>query len=197
MTIGARLREERKRLGFTQPAFATIAGVKKNTQIQWEKNAGAPNAKALSALAEKGADVLYILTGRRETPLSTPAQSTYAAETALDEIENSMSGAGAFADELRHFALDGAVADRTRARADQMLARLGDEDAKKRMEDRDRRREDAFERAHRIVREAHFVVNWEPPDRLEAELVRLVVDYGVEARDIEELLRSVRDAKNP
>lgn len=65
MSVGLRLREERARLGLSQPAFAALAGASKGAQQNWEKDAASPNASALIAFAEAGADVLYILTGRR------------------------------------------------------------------------------------------------------------------------------------
>lgn len=65
MSVGKRLKEERERLGFSQPAFAGLAGASKGAQQNWEKDAASPNALALIAFAEAGADVLYILTGRR------------------------------------------------------------------------------------------------------------------------------------
>lgn len=66
MTVGARLKEERLRLGHSQTEFALLASVKKGTQISWEKDASSPSAAALVAFAQAGADVLYILTGKRE-----------------------------------------------------------------------------------------------------------------------------------
>lgn len=66
--IGVRLKEERERLGYTQPQFAEVAGAKKRTLIDWEKGVSSPTAVQLSALAEVGVDVLYILTGQRNTP---------------------------------------------------------------------------------------------------------------------------------
>ncbi len=63
--IGNRLREERERLGLTQPVFAELAGAKKRTLIDWEKNVSSPTAVQLAQLAAAGADVLYILTGQR------------------------------------------------------------------------------------------------------------------------------------
>ncbi|HRL98360.1 MAG TPA: helix-turn-helix domain-containing protein [Acidovorax sp.] len=63
--IGNRLREERERLGLTQPVFAELAGAKKRTLIDWEKDVSSPTAVQLAQLAAAGADVLYILTGQR------------------------------------------------------------------------------------------------------------------------------------
>lgn len=65
MSVGDRLREERLRLGLSQPAFAALAGASKSGQAKWERDGASPNAAALIAFAEAGADVLYILTGRR------------------------------------------------------------------------------------------------------------------------------------
>lgn len=70
LTLSARLKEERQRLGLTQSAFAKVAGVTKSAQIKWESGtSSAPTAPALAAIAEAGADVLYILTGRRSPEL--------------------------------------------------------------------------------------------------------------------------------
>ena len=65
--IGNRLREERERLGLTQPVFAELAGAKKRTLIDWEKDVSSPTAVQLAQLAAAGADVLYILTGQRSS----------------------------------------------------------------------------------------------------------------------------------
>lgn len=64
VSIGARLREERERLGFTQPAFAELAGTTKKSQIDYEKDITQPKANYLAAIAEVGADICYIVTGK-------------------------------------------------------------------------------------------------------------------------------------
>lgn len=61
--IGARLKEERTRLGLTQPVFAELAGVKKRAIVDWEKGSSSPTALQLQAFASKGVDVQYIITG--------------------------------------------------------------------------------------------------------------------------------------
>lgn len=66
--IGARLRQERERLGLSQKAFGEIGGVEANAQGKYESGERAPKADYLSRVAERGADVLYILTG---TPTPT------------------------------------------------------------------------------------------------------------------------------
>lgn len=65
MGIGARIREERGRLSLSQAEFAALAGASKGAQLKWEKEESSPTGAILSAWAEAGADVLYILTGRR------------------------------------------------------------------------------------------------------------------------------------
>ena len=62
-TIGGRLKAERLRLGFSQPALAAVAGVAKNTAVNWENDVSSPTANTLAAFAEAGANVLFIVTG--------------------------------------------------------------------------------------------------------------------------------------
>ena len=69
MTLGERLKEERERLGYTQPAFAAVADAKKHAQINWEKGSAFPNAAALQAWSKVGLDVLYVVTGQRSLPV--------------------------------------------------------------------------------------------------------------------------------
>ena len=70
VSIGDRLREERVRLGLTQPAIGELGGVTKKTQMLYEGGERAPDANYLSSLAAHGVDVRYVLTGAREyTPL--------------------------------------------------------------------------------------------------------------------------------
>lgn len=76
MGIGARIKEERERLGFTQPAFARLGASSKNSQIAWEKEGAFPNAAVLAAWAAHGADVLYILTGERSATALSPEEQT-------------------------------------------------------------------------------------------------------------------------
>ena len=66
--IGSRLRQERERLGMSQKAFGVIGGVEANAQGKYENGDRAPKADYLSRVAERGVDVLYVLTG---TPTPT------------------------------------------------------------------------------------------------------------------------------
>lgn len=65
---GSRLRQERERLGLSQKAFGVIGGVEANAQGKYENGDRAPKADYLSRVAERGVDVLYVLTG---TPTPT------------------------------------------------------------------------------------------------------------------------------
>lgn len=80
MSIGERLKRERERLGLTIPAFAEIAGAKKNTVIDWQNDKSSPPAEKLAALCERGLDVSYVLTGM------TVEERQAALENRLDAI---------------------------------------------------------------------------------------------------------------
>ncbi len=61
--IGLRLREERERLGLSQVAMSDIGGVKKLTQLRYEKGDSFPDAAYLAALSRFGLDVQYVVLG--------------------------------------------------------------------------------------------------------------------------------------
>ena len=73
MSVADRFKSERERLALTQPRVADLTGVGKTTVINWEKGLSSPTAVQLSALAEVGLDVLYVITGQRSQPVP-PAQ---------------------------------------------------------------------------------------------------------------------------
>lgn len=73
LSIAARIKEERERLGLNQTQLAALAGSTKKTQIRWEQEGGAsPDAEALAAWARIGVDVQYIVTGERCSGALTP-----------------------------------------------------------------------------------------------------------------------------
>lgn len=79
MSIFLRLREERERLGLTQEAFGTAGGVLKRAVINYEKGERFPDVSFLAGIATAGADVLYIVTGKRGSEsegLLSEAEST-------------------------------------------------------------------------------------------------------------------------
>ncbi|MFV3288321.1 helix-turn-helix domain-containing protein [Pseudomonas sp. NY11955] len=73
--IGPRLREERERLGMTQRVFGDIGGVEPNAQGKYESGERTPRVDYLAALAARGVDALYVLSGLR-TPAPLEGLST-------------------------------------------------------------------------------------------------------------------------
>jgi transcriptional regulator with XRE-family HTH domain len=65
MTIGARLRDERARLGVSQTELANVCGIAKNTQLNYEKDERSPDAPYLLLANKAGVDVHYVLFGER------------------------------------------------------------------------------------------------------------------------------------
>ncbi len=62
---GDRLREERKRIGKTQPALAMLADISKNTQLAYETGTSPIPLDYLEAVAAHGIDAAYVASGRR------------------------------------------------------------------------------------------------------------------------------------
>lgn len=65
MGFGARLAEERKRLGLKQAEFAQLVGTDVPKQSLYENDRRELRADYLARLAEVEVDVVYVLTGRR------------------------------------------------------------------------------------------------------------------------------------
>lgn len=64
--IGARLEEERFRIGYpTLVEMAARMGVTTKTQSRYERGGTMPDAGYLAVMDSEGADILYIVTGRR------------------------------------------------------------------------------------------------------------------------------------
>lgn len=62
--IGARLREERQRIAYSQVDFAEACGSSRNALVQWERGDATPNAGVLALMSGVGIDVLYVVTGQ-------------------------------------------------------------------------------------------------------------------------------------
>lgn len=81
--IGARLREERERLGFNQTNFSALGKAAKRAQVRYEAGERSPDLEYLAGVAEAGVDVLYIVTGDRKTA----APSTFNPALLRDVVE--------------------------------------------------------------------------------------------------------------
>ncbi|EPO7789625.1 helix-turn-helix domain-containing protein [Pseudomonas aeruginosa] len=82
-SIGARLRQERERIGLSQTEFAAIAdragvaGATRQSQSLYEKGKRMPDAGYLAVVAAAGVDVGYVLTGQRSnSPLTANLTET-------------------------------------------------------------------------------------------------------------------------
>lgn len=79
--FGRRLKEERATLGLSQQEFGALGGVLANAQSKYEKGTRFPKADYLTAIALKGVDVLYLLTGKKSRfKEELPAEETRVVE---------------------------------------------------------------------------------------------------------------------
>ncbi|MDR6469537.1 transcriptional regulator with XRE-family HTH domain [Paraburkholderia graminis] len=70
-----RLKEERGRLKLNQRDFAALGGVTKDAQLNYENGSRRPDSSYLEAIAARGVDVLYVLTGQRDGSTLTPDEA--------------------------------------------------------------------------------------------------------------------------
>ena len=84
--IGARLREERERLGLTQD----VLGVTPQSQRKYEKGESTPGADYLANFATLGGDILYVVTGRAGGVLSHEESALLAGYRAMDDRGRAM-----------------------------------------------------------------------------------------------------------
>jgi transcriptional regulator with XRE-family HTH domain len=90
--LGARLREERERLGLTQERLAERLGVQRQAVVLYEAGERAPVADQLTQLDAIGGDVSFVVTGRRQDALAPKIkEDLLAAMTAVDDLCRSTS----------------------------------------------------------------------------------------------------------
>ncbi|MBO9855169.1 XRE family transcriptional regulator [Xanthomonas sp. A1809] len=65
MTVGKRLKEERKRLRLTQQEMADACGISKWAQLYFEKDQNMPGGAYLLAAHARGVDIMYVLLEQR------------------------------------------------------------------------------------------------------------------------------------
>ena len=92
-TLGARLKEERLRLGLTQEELAEKTEVQPITIIQYEKRKSFPSVKFIFNLQELNFDIIYLLTGKQEfLNLETvPHEIIAEIASAIDFLENKLA----------------------------------------------------------------------------------------------------------
>ncbi len=102
--IFVRLAEERKRLGLNKGQMAKAGNVANSTYANYEDGSRSPDGEFFAAIAEAGADVLYILTGVRSAAAPVlgveQQQAGYSVEV-LDKQEQ------ALLDNFRHCPQEG------------------------------------------------------------------------------------------
>jgi transcriptional regulator with XRE-family HTH domain len=209
--FGERLRQERRRLGFTQTRFAAVAGASKNSQINWEKDVSSPTASALAAWGDAGADVQYILTGQRSSDsnedgakldelssLRQAAATLDQAEAALDAAQDWPILSTAPEIQLLREALV-KIAQRTelpqpvRARADWILSfAFGDTEARERYRRRSRRAGLSLKLSIRELEEVEAEYGWQPPRAMHHALMALHFKHGLDREDIRDLLAACK-----
>lgn len=89
--FGERLKETRKSLGISQSEAADLVGVSREHWGRCERGLGMPGGEVLAALANEGADVRYILTGKRD--FEPPARLTSEEETMLEYFKEAPKAA--------------------------------------------------------------------------------------------------------
>jgi transcriptional regulator with XRE-family HTH domain len=86
MSFGARLKEERLRLGLKQAEFAALVGTDTPKQSLYENDRRQLRARYLARLEPAGVDLVYVVTGRRsEGLLGEEATAFLAAYLGLPE----------------------------------------------------------------------------------------------------------------
>lgn len=84
--FGARLRQERERLGLTLSDFGLLGAVNRMTQMRYESGASSPTVEYLHKIGINGVDSMYLMTGLASANL-IPMQNAVAFSQAIDLID--------------------------------------------------------------------------------------------------------------
>lgn len=76
--MGSRLREERERLELSQSDMAALGATKPRTYQDWERGVAVVSAEFLAAVAARGVDVGYVITGQRSIQAQQGTAVTHA-----------------------------------------------------------------------------------------------------------------------
>jgi transcriptional regulator with XRE-family HTH domain len=89
-SMGARISEERSRLGMTQAELAAALGLSRNSVSLYEADKHLPGAEVLLGLHQIGVDVLYVLTGGSRLKAPAEAIDTDRLALSLEEARRQM-----------------------------------------------------------------------------------------------------------
>lgn len=64
--MGARLKDERERLGHSQADFANMCGISKTSLGGYERGETSPNLMMMMVFADFGVDPVFVMTGRKD-----------------------------------------------------------------------------------------------------------------------------------
>lgn len=67
LSMGIRLQEERKRLGYNQEDFSRLMGVSRRTQVSYESREMNAGLQYLCNAQAEGVDIFYIISGKTVT----------------------------------------------------------------------------------------------------------------------------------
>ncbi|NCC22595.1 MAG: XRE family transcriptional regulator [Alphaproteobacteria bacterium] len=110
--IGARLKSERQRMGWTREVMAAAGGVSKASQAAYEAGVRVPDSRYLCRLAPEGVDVEYLICGYRHS-------ERFAAEVRWELLT-------AIAEQIEAWSKDSGLAPLERGRREWLIRRLYD-----------------------------------------------------------------------
>lgn len=84
--FGARLRQERERLGLTLGDFSLLGEVNRMTQMRYESGTSSPTVDYLHKIGTHGVDSMFLMTGLASAEL-IPMQNAVAFSQAIDLID--------------------------------------------------------------------------------------------------------------
>lgn len=202
-TIGARLREERTRLGLNQADFAALAGAKKGAQLKWEKDESSPTGTFLAEFAQSGVDVMYVLTGKRGASLTPGAVPDFLEATSIvEEAHRLLEHARAvplpdddndtqrLRQTLEAIATASQTPEKMRAECDMLLKTLFDDAAADERAAKRWRRVVAMSKAavNELTR-LESELNWEPPELVHHTILTLHTRHNFSPDELIDLLQ--------
>jgi transcriptional regulator with XRE-family HTH domain len=199
MWIGARLEEERRRLGLSIADFSRAVGAHRNSQKNYESGHRVPDASYLAAATAVGADLVYLVLGNRHAQRRT-AEQLISVSDARARIHKARAAVElgredelpALKDELELLSSAPELPDRLRAQADMLLVQACDDaGARERQEWRFQRQGERVREAYRAVDSAARLCGWKPPTAIYESLATLASQYSISDVDLEPVMQAV------